>query len=88
MLFDIKEQDSYYRRHLKECEEGWWLSKNDLLKKLDISYYTLKKVIPAIEELDNSYELIFEITEREKKYHYGRIAQFIRLYNKEKKKGA
>ena len=86
MIFNIIEQDKAYEKFLEERE--FWVYEKELLKKISISKYMLKKIEPEIMKLDNSYELIRRVNDRLNKYHYGRIEMFLHLYNDSQKKGA
>ena len=86
MIFNTSEQDEAYEKFL--AERKFWVYEKDLLSKINITKYMLRKIEPEIMKLDNSYELIRRVNDRLKKYHYGRIEMFLHLYNDSQKKGA
>ena len=86
MQFNTSEQDEAYEKFL--TERKFWVYEKDLLSKINISSYMLRKIEPEIMKLDNSYDLIRRVNQRLKKYHYARIEMFLHLYNDSKKKGA
>ena len=86
MQFNTSEQDEAYEKFLTERE--FWVFEKDLLSKINISSYMLRKIEPEIMKLDNSYDLIRRVNQRLKKYHYARIEMFLHLYNDSQKKGA
>lgn len=86
MIFNTSEQDVAYEKFL--AERKFWIYEKDLLSKVNISKYMLRKIEPEIMKLDNSYDLIRIVNDRLKKYHYGRIEMFLHLYNDSQKKGA
>ena len=86
MIFNTSEQDEAYEKFL--AERKFWVYEKDLLSKINISSYMLRKIEPEIMKLDNSYDLIRRVNQRLKKYHYGRIEMFLHMYNDSQKKGA
>lgn len=86
MIFNTSDQDEAYEKFL--AERKFWVYEKDLLSKINISSYMLRKIEPEIMKLDNSYDLIRRVNQRLKKYHYGRIEMFLHLYNDSQKKGA
>lgn len=86
MQFNTIEQDEAYEKFL--AERKFWVYEKDLLSKINISKYMLKKIEPEIMKLDNSCDLIRRVNRRLKKYHYGRIELFLHLYNDSQAKGA
>lgn len=86
MQFNTSEQDEAYEKLL--AERKFWVYEKDLLSKINISSYVLKKIEPEIMKLDNSYDLIRRVNQRLKKYHYARIEMFLHIYNDSQAKGA
>ena len=86
MQYNTSEQDEAYEKFL--TEQKFWVYVKDLLSKINISSYMLRKIEPEIMKLDNSYDLIRRVNQRLKKYHYARIEMFLHLYNDSQKKGA
>jgi len=78
MQFNTSEQDEAYEKFL--TERKFWVFEKDLLSKINISSYMLRKIEPEIMKLDNSYDLIRRVNQRLKKYHYARIEMFLHLY--------
>ena len=86
MIFNTTEQDEAYEKFL--AERKFWVYEKDLLSKINISKYMLRKIEPEIMKLDNSYDLIRRVNLRLKKYHYARIEMFLHIYNDSQAKGA
>ena len=86
MIFNTSEQDVAYERFL--AERKFWVYEKDLLSKINITSYMLRKIEPEIMKLDNSYDLIRRVNQRLKKYHYARIEMFLHIYNDSQAKGA
>lgn len=86
MQFNTSEQDETYEKFL--AERKFWVYEKDLLSKINISSYMLRKIEPEIMKLENSYDLIRRVNQRLKKYHYARIEMFLHIYNDSQAKGA
>ena len=86
MIFNTTEQDEAYEKFL--AERKFWVFKDELFQKINITNYMLKKIEPEIMKLDNSYDLIRRVNQRLKKYHYARIEMFLHIYNDSQAKGA
>ena len=86
MQFNTSEQDEAYENFL--AERKFWVYEKDLLSKINISSYMLRKIEPEIMKLENSYDLIRRVNQRLKKYHYARIEMFLHIYNDSQAKGA
>ena len=85
MKFNTSEQDEAYEKFL--TERKFWVYEKDLLSKINISSYMLRKIEPEIMKLDNSYDLIRRVNQRLKKYHYARVEMFLHIYNDSQVKG-
>ena len=62
MQFNTSEQDEAYEKFLSERK--FWVFKDELFQKINITNYMLKKIEPEIMKLDNSYDLIRIVNER------------------------